>query len=517
MAEFKFSCPQCGQHIQCDSGYSGAQINCPTCQQAIVVPQAPRFAAAPTAPPIPPPAPPGLSTRQSTAAPATGRRFAGMPGAQPPAKPKSKALRNVLVITAVVVVLAALGAGGWFGFSKYKEHKAAKGNPAAQVTAPTSTATIQALSTLSKVHSAYTNVTSMTEDGTVTLFLDLSNLTMADVNPNSPANANAKNATRRPPGMPRILTNTTEVSVKRAQSNWFYVAGETVTKADRQMSSNTFAIWSSDKGMFMFSDSHIRGIPPVYQQLPNVNPANNAADQVRSFQHVFDDPAQLTKIIKDLGQTDDEPVNGQDCSTLTAKVLGQKVKIWVDKSTHLIPQWQITLGGTISDADVDDAFSLVAIGFTNMPPGQLDMIKTQVKQFTPAITKIHGTLAYTAKNLHANPTLSSDDFDYPVPKGVRLIRMPGGAPANAATPAASRETMQRNACINNLRQIDGAINEWALEKGKANGTVVTEADIKPYLKLDASGTFPKCPAGGTYTLGKVGGHPTCTILGHVLP
>lgn len=39
MAEFKFSCPQCGRHIQCDTGYSGRQINCPICQKSIVVPQ----------------------------------------------------------------------------------------------------------------------------------------------------------------------------------------------------------------------------------------------------------------------------------------------------------------------------------------------------------------------------------------------------------------------------------------------------------------------------------------------
>ena len=192
MAEFKFSCPQCGQHIQCDTGYSGAQINCPSCQRAIVVPQAPRSAAAPSAPPAPPPAPPGLSTRQSTAAPSAGRRFAGAPGAQPPAKPKSKALRNVLVITAAVVVLAGLGAGGWFGFTKFKEHKAAqsakKANPAAQVATPTSDATVQALSILTKVHSAYTNLTSVKEDGTFTMFLDLSNLTMADLNPDGRAN-----------------------------------------------------------------------------------------------------------------------------------------------------------------------------------------------------------------------------------------------------------------------------------------------------------------------------------------
>ena len=33
----------------------------------------------------------------------------------------------------------------------------------------------------------------------------------------------------------------------------------------------------------------------------------------------------------------------------------------------------------------------------------------------------------------------------------------------------SRATAQQNACINNLRQIDGAINEWALETGQSNG------------------------------------------------
>jgi hypothetical protein len=38
MAEYKFSCPQCGQHLQCAVGSIGAQINCPTCQQPIIIP-----------------------------------------------------------------------------------------------------------------------------------------------------------------------------------------------------------------------------------------------------------------------------------------------------------------------------------------------------------------------------------------------------------------------------------------------------------------------------------------------
>jgi predicted RNA-binding Zn-ribbon protein involved in translation (DUF1610 family) len=41
MSEFKFACPVCGQHITADSKTSGGQIECPTCFQKIVAPQAP--------------------------------------------------------------------------------------------------------------------------------------------------------------------------------------------------------------------------------------------------------------------------------------------------------------------------------------------------------------------------------------------------------------------------------------------------------------------------------------------
>ena len=148
------------------------------------------------------------------------------------------------------------------------------------------------------------------------------------------------------------------------------------------------------------------------------------------------------------------------------------------------------------------------------------MVKTQIKKYTPAMTKIRGTLTSISKQLEVNPTLSADDFTYAVPPGVRLIPLPSGATGRAATAgnaAAARTAALQNACINNLRQIDGAKNEFALEKGKKKGDPVTEADIKPYLKLDANGNLPKCPAGGKYTIGKVGEPPTCSIAGHTLP
>ncbi|HLX96704.1 MAG TPA: hypothetical protein VKU37_13245 [Verrucomicrobiae bacterium] len=41
MSEFKFACPVCGQRMAVDSSASGAQVECPTCFQIIVVPKAP--------------------------------------------------------------------------------------------------------------------------------------------------------------------------------------------------------------------------------------------------------------------------------------------------------------------------------------------------------------------------------------------------------------------------------------------------------------------------------------------
>ena len=79
----------------------------------------------------------------------------------------------------------------------------------------------------------------------------------------------------------------------------------------------------------------------------------------------------------------------------------------------------------------------------------------------------------------------------------------------------ARTTAQQNGCINNLRQIDAAENQWALEKGKKTGDVCTEDDVKPYIRL-INGTLPKCPQGGHYTIGPVGEAPTCSIPGHQL-
>jgi hypothetical protein len=75
-----------------------------------------------------------------------------------------------------------------------------------------------------------------------------------------------------------------------------------------------------------------------------------------------------------------------------------------------------------------------------------------------------------------------------------------------------REHAALSSCINGLRQIDGAKEQWALDNHVKNGAIVTTNDIAPY------GGIPVCPQGGTYTLGRVGELPKCSIgeSGHSL-
>jgi prepilin-type N-terminal cleavage/methylation domain-containing protein len=89
----------------------------------------------------------------------------------------------------------------------------------------------------------------------------------------------------------------------------------------------------------------------------------------------------------------------------------------------------------------------------------------------------------------------------------------------------ARATLQQNACINNLRQIDGAVNEWALESGQSNGATIASAQtVSAYIKLNVNNSVPGCPAGGTYTTSTVGATPqvkcslsTITTSPHRLP
>jgi len=84
----------------------------------------------------------------------------------------------------------------------------------------------------------------------------------------------------------------------------------------------------------------------------------------------------------------------------------------------------------------------------------------------------------------------------------------------------ARENAQKNVCIANLKQLDGAKTLWALDEGKGNADAVTVGNLVPnYIK-----STPHCPADAAdsdYTMTTVGADPACPVVAthadHVLP
>ena len=84
----------------------------------------------------------------------------------------------------------------------------------------------------------------------------------------------------------------------------------------------------------------------------------------------------------------------------------------------------------------------------------------------------------------------------------------------------ARTTAQQNACINNLRQIDSAKQQWALETRQATNATPVETDIGPYLGRAGSTAGMGCPANGvdstnfanSYTINPVSTAPQCKVL-----
>jgi prepilin-type N-terminal cleavage/methylation domain-containing protein len=89
----------------------------------------------------------------------------------------------------------------------------------------------------------------------------------------------------------------------------------------------------------------------------------------------------------------------------------------------------------------------------------------------------------------------------------------------------ARTTAQANSCISNLRIIDGAKGQWALEQHKQNTDTPAGSDIQPYVGRGSAGELPTCPVDSaqtfttSYTPNNVGTKPVCNIMPttHSLP
>ena len=73
--------------------------------------------------------------------------------------------------------------------------------------------------------------------------------------------------------------------------------------------------------------------------------------------------------------------------------------------------------------------------------------------------------------------------------------------------------LNQNRCINHLRDLDLAKQEWALDKNKSQNAIPLERELRPYLK---KGIIPTCPGGGIYLINSVSEFPVCSLPGHGL-
>ena len=82
--------------------------------------------------------------------------------------------------------------------------------------------------------------------------------------------------------------------------------------------------------------------------------------------------------------------------------------------------------------------------------------------------------------------------------------------------SAGSRTSPRNGCIANLKQMDGALQQWAQEHKKAATDTYSLTD-PAVLRFLRGSRLPECPLGGKYSAApNVDGAPTCTVPGHTL-
>ncbi len=149
-------------------------------------------------------------------------------------------------------------------------------------------------------------------------------------------------------------------------------------------------------------------------------------------------------------------------------------------------------------------------GNNQMPPQFKEMVQSFMQPDKAAFTFSVGANTDEGWVTVANGSQSGGNIlaaSAAVPAVMAAMALPAMAKA--------KENSQRITCLNNMRMIQAAKQQWAMEKRKPASAVPRWEDIQPYLGR-GRGTL-RCPSGGEYTVGAVGESPTCSIPGHVLP
>lgn len=95
--------------------------------------------------------------------------------------------------------------------------------------------------------------------------------------------------------------------------------------------------------------------------------------------------------------------------------------------------------------------------------------------------------------------------------GLTVLMVPLMAAIAIPSFVKARDVSQHNACVNNLRQIDAAKEQTALEHSYTNGAEIPAGEVSEYLRDGLDGLT--CPKGGVYTVNPLGQDPECSVHG----
>ncbi len=426
MIEFKFSCPNCGQHIQVNDAYSGRQIGCPTCKNQIVVPPAPGAVASKSGLSVAPSPP----TRPQTAAP-----FANPPPFT--AKPKSK-IKGVVVGSVVGLVL--IGALAYVFVPRIfppsaeksgsatsgksvtpkilsKKTKGVSGGTARSSDSPTPGAE----EILQKVTAQYEALTSYSSRGNAVSIFDLSGLDPENI-PGLAGKVpkDLKDSKEFKEAMSKPQKQEWEFQIKLGKPDFYRIDWE----GQMGPTKNKGAVWSSGTGDFLFRAS----TPPKYVKMENRDLALAAATGISGglagsmpaifFKTESNPLSSLTNITR----TADETIDGADCYVLAGTLQGLKMILWIDKSNSLIKQKQTVLGGKAEMPEMSAEKlqqGMKQLGGKPTTEQQAQM-KAVAKNMSALASQMKGTMTETYQNIEINQPLTKQDFDFVVPAGTKL-------------------------------------------------------------------------------------------------
>jgi hypothetical protein len=99
-------------------------------------------------------------------------------------------------------------------------------------------------------------------------------------------------------------------------------------------------------------------------------------------------------------------------------------------------------------------------------------------------------------------------WNYVKENPVEILSLPHDLMTRGSWPHILRQTGGHPVCRSNLKQLRGAIDQWALEHKQSSNAPVSVRDIAEYLK---GSILPVCPRGGVYSITTVGAPPACSL------